>query len=183
MGLAAQIVDVVVKVPSPFPRSIEMVPLIPPQIGPRPPNTARSAFPSLLKSATTIPAGANPAGSVELTKVRKDVGPVIVKGTALDVPPPGLGFETVTEAVLAEARLEPGTSATSLSELTNVVASAAPFQLTTDVETNPAPFTVSVTLALPGGAASGASGRLTRGAGFDWDNKNVVARQKNRQTK
>jgi len=48
-----------------------------------------------------------------VAKARVVVGFVIVKNTVLDVPPPGAGLETVTEAVLAEVRLEPGTLAIS----------------------------------------------------------------------
>ena len=42
--------------------------------------------------------------------------------------------------------------------LTNVVARALPFQFTTDPETKPVPFTVSVNPAPPGAIASGTSG-------------------------
>ena len=93
-----------------------------------------------------------------MTKVRDDVGFVIVKSTALEVPPPGVGLETVTEAVLSEARSEPGTSATNSSELTNVVLSGARFQFTTEVETKFVPFTVSVIPGEPGATAAGISG-------------------------
>jgi hypothetical protein len=60
-----------------------------------------------------MPAGLSPTGIVEVAKARDFVGVVIVKGTALDVPPPGAGLETVTEAMRAEARSDLGTTASS----------------------------------------------------------------------
>jgi hypothetical protein len=111
------------------------------------------------------------------------VGTVTVNGTAFEVPPPGAGLKTVTEAVVGTATSEAGTFAKSLLEVTKVVASGAPFQFTTEVETNPVPFTVSVRPGEPGAAASGTSGWLIRGTGFDWDNKNVVVKQRSRQAK
>ena len=50
--------------------------------------------------------------------------------------------------------------------LTNVVARALPFQFTTDPETKPVPFTVSVNPAPPGATASGTRGWLISGTGF-----------------
>ncbi len=50
--------------------------------------------------------------------------------------------------------------------LTNVVARAPPFQFTTEPETKPVPFTVSVNEPLPGAALVGTSGWLIRGTGF-----------------
>ena len=73
----------------------------------------------------------------------------IVNVCALDVPPPGLGLTTVTDAVPAVATREAGTVAVSWVEETKVVASAVPFQFTVEVETNLVPFTVKVKSALP----------------------------------
>jgi hypothetical protein len=63
------------------------------------------------------------------------------------------------------------------------VLSGVPFQFTTEVETNCVPFTVSVNPGEPGGALLGARGWLTKGTGFDWDNKNVAVKQRNRLMK
>jgi hypothetical protein len=83
---------------------------------------------------------------------------VIGKNTTLDVPPPGVGFTAVTEAVLAIAMSEARMLAVNWEPLTKVVARALPFQFTTDPETKPVPFTVSVNPAPPGATASGTSG-------------------------
>ena len=74
---------------------------------------------------------------------------MIVNVTELDVPPPGAGLTTVTEAVPTAATFAAGTMAVSLIEETNVVTNAEPFQLTVEVETKLVPFTVRVNWALP----------------------------------
>jgi len=125
----------------------------------------------------------SPTGIVEVANANEVVGTVTVKGRAFDVPTPGPGLETVTEAVVAEARSELGTSACNLSTLTNVVLSGVPFQFTTEVETNCVPFTVSVNPGEPGSTLDGTRGWLTKGTGFDWDTRNVVVKHRNRQTK
>ena len=73
----------------------------------------------------------------------------IVNVCALDVPPPGLGFTTVIDAVPAVATREAGTVAVSCVEETKLVARGAPFQFTVEVETNLVPFTVKVKSAFP----------------------------------
>jgi len=88
----------------------------------------------------------------------KLVGAETEKNSRFEVPPPRLGLETVIDAVLAVAMFAAGTVAVNCELLTNVVASAVPFQLTTDPETNPVPFTVSVKLGPPGAVAVGTSG-------------------------
>jgi hypothetical protein len=50
--------------------------------------------------------------------------------------------------------------------LTKVVARVLPFHFTTEVATNPVPFTVRVNPAPPGAVASGTSGWLVNGTGF-----------------
>jgi hypothetical protein len=94
--------------------------------------------------------------SVRLKDGTADV--VIGKKTALEPPPPGLGFTTVIEAVLAVAMSELGTVAVNCELLTKVVVRALPFQFTTEPDTKPVPFTVSVNPAPPGAIASGTSG-------------------------
>jgi hypothetical protein len=68
---------------------------------------------------------------------------------AFDVPPPGAGFTTVTDAVPPVATSAAGTIAVSCVDETNVVVSPDPFQLTTELETKLVPVTVNVKPALP----------------------------------
>ena len=86
------------------------------------------------------------------------VGADTAKYTTFDVPPPGAGFVTVIAALAATAMFDAGTTAVSLSMLTNVVARGLPSQLTAAPLTNPEPCTVSVQLGPPGGTLDGASG-------------------------
>ena len=99
-----------------------------------------------------------------------------VNGTAFEVPPPGAGLKTVTEAVVATVTSEAGTVANSLLEVTKVVASVAPFQFTTEVETNPVPFTVRVNPGEPGTTLVGTRGWLTSGTGLDWATRFAAGR-------
>jgi hypothetical protein len=94
------------------------------------------------------------------------VGIVTLKKTTFEVPPPGPGLTTVTLAVLGFAKSEDRMLAVNRDLLTKVVVRAMPFQCTTEPETNPVPFTVSVTPALPGLMAPGTNGLLISGAGF-----------------
>src|SRR5579872_6482997 len=80
------------------------------------------------------------------------------KVTGFEVPPPGVGLVTVTVAVPTVAISVARIDAVSFELLTNVVARALPFQLTTDVDTKPVPDTVSVKAAPPGAAKVGTSG-------------------------
>jgi len=73
----------------------------------------------------------------------------IVKVCAFDVPPPGPGFTTVIDAVLAVATSAAGTVAVSCVDETNAVASDVAFHFTVDVETKFVPFTVKVKPPLP----------------------------------
>jgi hypothetical protein len=63
--------------------------------------------------------------------------------------------------------LAAGTVAVNWELLTKTVLSGLPLQFTTDPETKPAPFTVSVKPELPGATASGTSGWLMNGTGLD----------------
>jgi hypothetical protein len=76
---------------------------------------------------------------------------------AVDVPPPGVGFTTVTDAVPAVTTREDGTVAVSCVEETNVVVSAVPFQFTVEPETKFVPVAVKVKPALPAVAQAGLS--------------------------
>jgi hypothetical protein len=100
---------------------------------------------------------------VELENARPLVGFVTVNGTMAELPP--LELETVTKAVVGTAIFEAGTVADSLLELMYVVASAVPFQLTTELGTNPVPFTVKLNCGEPGATVSGTSGTFTNGTG------------------
>jgi hypothetical protein len=73
----------------------------------------------------------------------------IVNVCPFDVPPPGLGFTTVIDAVPAVATSEAGTAAVSRVDETNVVVRAEPFHFTVAPETKLLPFTVKVKPALP----------------------------------
>ena len=63
---------------------------------------------------------------------------------AFDSPPPGVGFNTVTEAVPTAVKSPTGTTAVNCVALTNVVTSDKPFHCTIAPLTNPLPVTVSV---------------------------------------
>jgi len=84
-----------------------------------------------------------------LIEVVVGTGLLIVNVTELDVPPPGLGFTTVTDAVPAVATFAAGTIAVSCVEETNVVVRAEPFQFTFELEMKLVPITVKVNWALP----------------------------------
>ena len=95
------------------------------------------------------------ATQVGLSELVVGPGLLIVNVIELEVPPPGAGLTTVTDAVPAVATFAAGTTAVSLIEDTNVVTSGEPFQLTLDVETKLVPFTVRVNWALPAVAEVG----------------------------
>ena len=84
-----------------------------------------------------------------------DEAALIVNDTEPDVPPPGAGFVTVTGAVPAVAISAAVIAAVNCVAFTNVVVLAAPLNFTTDVETNPVPFTVRVKAAPPAVALVG----------------------------
>ena len=66
-----------------------------------------------------------------------------------EVPPPGAGLVTVTLNVPAVAMSAAVIAAVTCVALTNVVVFAAPLKFTTDADTNPVPFTVSVNAVPP----------------------------------
>ena len=76
-------------------------------------------------------------------------GLLIVKLIALEVPPPGGGFITVTGTRPALAMSEAVIAAVTFVLLTKVVVRAEPFHCTTDVFRKFVPFTVSVKAARP----------------------------------
>ena len=61
------------------------------------------------------------------------VAALMVNVSGVDVPPPGVGVNTVTEAVPAVAMSPAGTAAVNCVALPKVVVRAVPFHCTTDV--------------------------------------------------
>jgi hypothetical protein len=81
---------------------------------------------------------------VGLMPVVAGMGSLIVKVWALEVPPPGAGFSTVTRAVPPDAMSAAVIAAVNWVEETYVVVRFDPFHCTTEPLTKPLPFTVSV---------------------------------------
>jgi hypothetical protein len=71
------------------------------------------------------------------------------------VPPPGDGFVTATAAVPPAETSVAEIAAVSWLELTNIVVLLLPFQLMTELEIKPEPFTVRVKPALPAATLEG----------------------------
>src|SRR5712691_4962441 len=89
----------------------------------------------------------------------------MVKVCAFDVPPPGAGLNTVTDAVPIVAMSPLGIDAVNRADETNIVVRLAPFHRTTDPLMKFVPFTVSVNAAPPAGADVGFS-PVVIGTGF-----------------
>src|SRR5690242_2912336 len=81
---------------------------------------------------------------------------VTSKFIAAEVPPPGVGVTTVTDAGPTAAMSAAGICAVSWVELTNVVGRAAPFQRTSEPCTKFDPVAVNVKIGPPAVAAFGA---------------------------
>ena len=79
----------------------------------------------------------------------------IVNVCAFDVPPPGLGFTTVTDTVPAVATREAGTVTVSCVEEEDVGVRLVPPKLTTEPEMKLVPVTVNVKSVLPAVAQFG----------------------------
>jgi hypothetical protein len=103
-------------------------------------------FPPLTVKVNAAPPAVALDGDRE---VIEGAGLLMAKVTAPEVPPPGVGFETVTLVVPVLDISVAGTCAVICVALTNVVVSAVPFQLTVAPETNPVPVAVSVKAAPP----------------------------------
>jgi hypothetical protein len=82
-------------------------------------------------------------------EARVGTGLLIVNVCAFEVPPPGVGFTTVMEAVPAVAMSAAVIVAVSWVEETNVVDLAEPLKSTVDDAINPVPCTVSRRLVPP----------------------------------
>ena len=112
-----------------------------------------------MKSAVTRVSGPAPAAKCDANLNAAHVPAALIgKKTTFEEPPPGEGFTTVTDAVLALATSVERMLAVSRDLLINVVVRTLPFHFTTAPETNPVPLTVSVNPAEPGLMASGNSG-------------------------
>jgi hypothetical protein len=107
-----------------------------------------------------------PAAALEgESEVAPGSGLSIVKGSPLDVPPPGVGFITVTAAIPAVAMSLAGTEAVNSVSLTYVVVSPVPFHCTVELEMKFVPVTVRVNAAPPAVALEGES-EVTSGLGL-----------------
>lgn len=84
---------------------------------------------------------------------------------AAEVPPPGVGLNTVTCAVPAIATSPAGIAARNWVLLTKVVGRLVPFQRTTEPLTKPLPVAVSVKAPLP---ARTLAGEIEVSVGRDW---------------
>jgi hypothetical protein len=100
-----------------------------------------------------------------LSNVSAGTGLLIVKVRGLDVPPPGAGVETVTDAVPPIAMSAAVIAACRLVPDTNVVVRALPFHSTVEDEIKFEPETVRVKSGPPANAVLGVRA-LTDGAGF-----------------
>jgi hypothetical protein len=88
-------------------------------------------------------------------EVAVGTGLLIVNVLAAEVPPPGVGLNTVTEAVPAVVMSAAVIWACSCVLLTNVVVRSLPFQRTTEVTAKFVPVAVSVKAAPPATALVG----------------------------
>jgi hypothetical protein len=105
--------------------------------------------------AVSVKAG--PPAVAELGEIVASDGAeaVTVSVSAVDVPPPGAGVETVIDSVPAAAMSDAGIAAVNWVEFTKVVVRLAPLTCTTDVETKLLPVTVSVNPGPPALAVDG----------------------------
>ena len=107
-----------------------------------------------------------PVGEIEVS-VGTGLFPVevIVKVSAFEVPPPGAGLTTVTDAVPAVATRAALTIAANCNPLTKVVVRDAPFHLTDEAAIKFVPLTVRVNCAAPAVILAGES-EVAVGAGL-----------------
>ena len=99
----------------------------------------------------TVSVNADPPAVVEVGEMELVVGTglLIVSVCALDVPPPGVGFTTVMEAVPAATISAAAIVAVKVVLEIKMVVLPEPLKLTVDDESNPVPFTVKVNCAPP----------------------------------
>ncbi len=100
-----------------------------------------------------VSVNAGPSAVAEVGDRNPNVGvgfaALMVNVTAVEVPPPGVGLNTVTEAVPAVEMSETRTDAVSCEALTKLVVRAVPFHCTTEPFTKLLPFTVRVNAKSP----------------------------------
>ena len=111
------------------------------------------------------PADVLVAGASDVSAGTGFAGALMVNDTAFEVPPPGVGFTTVTGTLPWVTMSLAGIAAVTCPAFTNVVVRPVPFQRTWDVPTKLLPFTVSVKAAPPAGVLVGASD-VSAGTGF-----------------
>jgi hypothetical protein len=114
----------------------------------------------LVKLAPMTRSGnAGPPASPALGSSRVITGSAVddptTKSTELEVPPPGAGVKTLTEAVPGLCRSPAPIDAFSCPELIKVVVRDTPFHWTTELATKLVPLTVKVIPALPAVAEAG----------------------------
>jgi hypothetical protein len=90
----------------------------------------------------------------------------MVKVTALEVPPPGVGLVTVTDTAPAEAMAVEEIAAVNCVELTNSVGAAIPPKLTIEAVTKFVPLTVKVKFVPPAAPLVGETVAIV-GVGLD----------------
>lgn len=111
-------------------------------------------LPVTAKVKEELPVAAD-EGLIEVAEGTGLLVEVIVNVSPDEVPPPGVGLNTVTVAVPAEAILVAGTVAVTLVAETYVVVRLVPFHLTTEEEIKLLPFTVKVNEDPPAAAEVG----------------------------
>ena len=112
----------------------------------------------LLPVKVSVKAGLPAVTDVGEIEVRPGKGLLMVNvRAAFDVPPPGVGLTTVTDAVPAVKTSVAGTVAVNCVALTKIVVSGVPFHCTTDPFTKLLPFTVRVNAKSPPVAKVGVS--------------------------
>src|SRR5205085_1583273 len=119
------------------------------------PATATLSLPVAV--TVTVPLTVAPAAGAVTDTVGAVVSGVIVSVRALEVPPPGAGVKTRTDAVPARAASAAVTVIRSCVALTKVVERLAPLYCTTELEMKPVPVTVRVKLGEPAGMLLGVS--------------------------
>jgi hypothetical protein len=128
-----------------------VVRVVPPNVT----NEAETKFVPLTVSVKAAPPATALSGEIVVI-VGRELPPLMVKFTGLEVPPPGVGLVTVTDAVPADLIAAAGTAAVNCVELTNVVVGIVPPKLTIEVVIKLAPLMVRVKpAALPATALVG----------------------------
>jgi hypothetical protein len=120
--------------------------------------------------------GASPVNAGAVT------GSATVKNTTFDSPLPGAGFETVMNAVPAEAMSDARIDAVNLLVLMKLVVRELPFQFIMAPGTKPVPFTASVKAGPPGVAAVGTGGSVSSGIGFNCPHAVDALKVRNRKS-